>query len=66
MRPRIHPAQPQAARVIRAFGGATKLARICGVEPQTVSGWMRAGIPQAREQYLRLLNPAAFNARRNH
>jgi hypothetical protein len=60
MRPRIYPAIPEVAKVVQAFGGATKLARVCGVEPQSVSGWMRKGIPQAREQYLRLLNPAAF------
>jgi len=66
MKKRIHPSNPEAVRVIEAFGGPSSLARICGVRPHSVSEWGRYGIPQAREQYLRLLNPAAFNTKRPH
>lgn len=66
MRKRTHPPIPEAVQVIHAFGGPSNLARICGVTPASVSEWGRYGIPQAREQYLRLLNPAAFNVKRPH
>jgi hypothetical protein len=51
---------PHAVHVIETFGGTGKVAVICGVTPASVSCWKVKGIPQAREQYLRLLNPAAF------
>lgn len=60
MRPRKHPANEEAVRVVQAFGGVTKVARLCDVKPSSVSGWFITGIPRAREQYLRLLNPGAF------
>lgn len=52
---------PEAVRVIDAFGGTGKVAKLCGIEPASVSGWKTTRIPPAREQYLRLLNPAAFH-----
>ena len=55
------PHRPEAVAVIQSFGGTGKVATLCGVEPASVSGWKANGIPAAREQYLRLLNPAAFN-----
>ena len=52
---------PLAAQVIRNLGGPSAVARICGIKQPSVSGWLKHGIPQAREQYLRLLRPEAFN-----
>jgi hypothetical protein len=49
-----------AVRVIELLGGTKKVADLCDVEPPSVSGWKRHGIPKAREQFLRLLCPAAF------
>jgi hypothetical protein len=53
--------QTEAARVIEALGGTVAVARICGIKQPSVSGWKKHGIPQAREQYLRLLRPEAWN-----
>lgn len=51
-----------AARVIEALGGTQAVADLCGVKAPSVSEWKRNGrFPQAREQFLRLLRPAAFN-----
>ena len=36
------------------------VARLVGISQPSVSEWKRNGIPQAREQYLRLLRPEAF------
>lgn len=52
---------PLAAQVIRNLGGPSAVARLCGIKQPSVSGWLKHGIPQAREQYLRLLRPEAFN-----
>lgn len=60
MKPRIE----EARRVIRALGGTAQVASLCGIKAPSVSGWKRHGIPKAREQYLRLLRPAAFNEQR--
>jgi DNA-binding transcriptional regulator YdaS (Cro superfamily) len=56
----------KAVRVIDALGGTQAVADICGVKPPSVSEWKRRGIPPAREQYLRLLRPAAFKQPDNH
>lgn len=52
----LHP----HSQVIDRLGGPTAVARLCRISPQAVSQWRRYGIPQAREDYLRLLKPAAF------
>jgi hypothetical protein len=49
-----------ARHVITQLGGVSAVARLCGIKQPSVSGWKRHGIPQAREQYLRLLRPEAF------
>lgn len=56
----------EAIRVIDAFGGVGTVARICGIKQPSVSGWKVHGIPQAREQYLRLLRPEAFKQARQN
>lgn len=55
----------EASRVIEALGGTVAVARICGIKQPSVSGWKKHGIPQAREQYLRLLRPEAFYSTNN-
>lgn len=45
---------------IDALGGSGRTAAICGVSSQAVSHWRRAGIPQARRMYLKLLRPDVF------
>lgn len=55
--------------IIQRLGGTTAVSRICGITAASVSEWMQPGrgIPQAREQYLRLLRPEAFKpARKPH
>lgn len=54
----------EAARVIDALGGTVAVANLCHVKPPSVSEWKRTGIPQAREQFLRLLKPDAFVVKR--
>lgn len=49
-----------ARHVIDRLGGVSAVAKLCGIKQPSVSGWKRHGIPQAREQYLRLLRPEAF------
>jgi hypothetical protein len=46
--------------VIKNLGGTKAVAQLCGIKPPSVSAWKRQGIPQAREQYLRLLRPEAW------
>lgn len=47
--------------VIDALGGTAEAARLCGIEPQAVSMWIKRGfIPDARLMYLRLLRPEVF------
>jgi hypothetical protein len=59
-----------AVSVIDALGGTFAVAAICNIEPGSVSEWKRKGLPDAREQFLRLRNPEVFrlldnnNARR--
>lgn len=49
-----------ARHVIARLGGVSAVAQLCGIKQPSVSGWKKYGIPQAREQYLRLLRPEAF------
>lgn len=53
----LHP----HSQVIDRMGGSTEVARLCRIRPQAVSQWRRYGIPQAREDFLRLLKPKAFD-----
>lgn len=52
----LHP----HSQVIDRMGGSTEVARLCRIKPQAVSQWRRYGIPQAREDFLRLVRPGAF------
>jgi len=46
--------------VIDRLGGTSAVARLCKVQPASVSGWRKQGIPEAREMFLRLARPDAF------
>jgi len=48
------------APLIEALGGTYAVARICGIQPPSVSEWKANGIPQARRQFLELLRPDVF------
>lgn len=48
------------SKIIDALGGTTEVARLCKVQPPSVSGWRVNGIPSARRQYLELLRPDVF------
>lgn len=49
-----------ADQIIDALGGTFEVARICEVQPPSVSEWRRNGIPKARLMYLRLARPEVF------
>ncbi|HBI70690.1 MAG TPA: hypothetical protein DDZ22_17300 [Massilia sp.] len=46
--------------IIDALGGTSEVARLCEVQPPSVSEWRRLGIPKARLAFLRLARPAVF------
>jgi hypothetical protein len=58
--------------IIARLGGTAEVARLCQCTPQAVSQWMgldpdtkeQRRIPKARELYLRVLRPDAFEERR--
>ncbi|MRT30793.1 hypothetical protein [Herbaspirillum sp. CAH-3] len=49
-----------ANTVIDRLGGTNAVARICECKPPSVAEWRTNGIPKAREQFLRLKHPEAF------
>lgn len=49
-----------ASSLIDALGGTSEVARLCEVQPPSVSEWRQKGIPRARLKYLRLLRPDVF------
>jgi hypothetical protein len=48
------------SEIIDILGGTTEVARLCEIEPPSVSEWRHNGIPKARRMYLRLLRPDLF------
>lgn len=46
--------------IIDALGGTCAVARLCQIQPASVSEWRKEGIPSARRQFLELLHPEAF------
>lgn len=48
------------SQIIDQLGGTAEVARLCKVKPPSVSEWRRAGIPDARRQFLELLRPDVF------
>lgn len=53
-------ADMDANKIIDALGGTAEVARMCDVQPPSVSEWRKEGIPRARLMYLRLLRPDVF------
>lgn len=46
--------------IIDRLGGTSATARLCEVEPASVSEWRTKGIPKARMMFLRLAQPKVF------
>lgn len=51
--------------IIDRLGGTCAVAKIFDIFPQAVTAWRREGIPKAREMYLKLAFPEAFEDRRS-
>jgi hypothetical protein len=49
-----------ANRIIDKLGGTNAVAAVCRIQPPSVSGWRKEGIPPAREDFLRLKFPREF------
>lgn len=49
-------------QIIDKLGGTAAVARLCEIEPASVSEWRREGIPKARLMFLRLAHPEVFEA----
>lgn len=47
--------------IIDALGGTSKTARLCRVQPASVSEWRKTGIPDARRMFLQLARPDVFD-----
>jgi len=50
------------SEIIDALGGTFEVARLCEVQPPSVSEWRKNGIPRARLMFLRLKRPDVFIA----
>jgi hypothetical protein len=48
------------SKKIDDLGGTSAVAKMCKVNPASVSEWRKTGIPPARLQYLTLLRPDVF------
>lgn len=51
----------EACRIITAIGGTSATARLCNVEPPSVTEWKYNGIPDARLMFLKLAWPDVFS-----
>ena len=49
------------SEIIDALGGTAAVARLCDVQPPSVSDWRKTGIPKARRMYLSLKRPDLFS-----
>jgi hypothetical protein len=47
-------------KIIDEIGGTSEVARLCEVEPPSVSEWRKTGIPRARLMFLKLARPDVF------
>jgi hypothetical protein len=46
--------------IIDALGGTSEVARLCEIQPPSVSEWRKLGIPKAQLKFLRLARPGVF------
>lgn len=51
-----------ASEIIDQLGGTAEVARLCEVQPPSVSEWRVNGIPRARLMYLRAIRPDVFQS----
>lgn len=49
-----------ASNVIDSLGGTTAVARLCDIQPPSVSEWRRKGIPKPWMKFLRATRPDVF------
>jgi hypothetical protein len=49
------------SQIIDALGGTSETARLCEVQPASVSEWRKTGIPKARLMFIRLARPELFS-----
>ncbi len=56
--------QLTADEIIDALGGTSETARLCEVEPPSVSDWRKHGIPKPRLMFLKLARPDIFGLKR--
>lgn len=46
--------------IIDRLGGTSEVARLCEIEPPSVSDWRKYGIPKGRLLYLKAVRPDVF------
>jgi len=51
---------PLAEKIIDALGGTSATARLCEIDPASVSEWKWSGIPKARLMFFKVLRPDLF------
>lgn len=51
-----------ANTIIDRLGGTSATARLCEVQPPSVSEWRKTGIPKAQLRFLRLARPEVFDS----
>jgi hypothetical protein len=49
------------SQIIDLLGGTSETARLCKVQPASVSEWRKTGIPDARRMFLELARPDVFS-----
>ena len=52
----------EANTLIKRLGGTTKAAKFFEIEPPSVCGWRKHGMPKSRVMLLRVTNPEWFDA----
>ncbi len=55
---------PLAEKIIDELGGTSATARLCEIDPASVSEWRWNGIPPARLLYFKVLRPDLFKKQR--
>jgi hypothetical protein len=51
----------EACRVIKNLGGTNATARLCEIQPSSVSDWRWTGIPKPWKKYFSVIKPEIFN-----
>lgn len=52
------------SELIDKLGGTTAVAKLCEVQPPSVSAWRNSGIPKAQLKFLKLARPDVFGTDR--